>query len=410
MALTDYHGNMIDALTTNAVNAHIAGDMKAFVDLELPIAKNLVQAEAMVYGQEYRALLRAEGASIIKGKKIPWLAEQAASTRDEVYSIIETGLKEGKPVASIGGKRAVPGTIAHDLKETLIYDADYKYVRAARSEHARIQNQGALTRFEKNNIVEVEVVDGMDFDEACAMANGQIWKLEYARRNETEHPNCTRTFGPVIPKDWMPPEEEPTVKLEPKAKIEPFKIIKTEAASKKMSAYVKKRNVANPEDWGNVLEEVQFYTEFGFEDINKILRLEVKRPDYSASYDDSINALSKFLKDAPKSRGIVYRGMRFDEAEDFNKFITSIKKSDTTVMKSFTSTSTDIDNIQDFLYQDKYSVVMNIKSTNGVFIDDISATQGELEVLFNHHTKFKINKVTQVSNNRYNIDLEELIT
>ena len=206
MALTDYQDEMIDALTINAVNAHIAGDMRAFAALDIPIAKNLVQEEAMLYGQKYRTLLRTEGASIIKGKKIPWLAEQVEATRDEVYQIIEAGLKEGKPVADIGGKRGVPGTIAHDLKETMIRDADYKYVRIARSEHARIQNQGALTRFEKNGIVEVEVADGMDFDEACAMANGQIWTLAYARRNETEHPNCTRTFGPVIPDGWMPPE------------------------------------------------------------------------------------------------------------------------------------------------------------------------------------------------------------
>ena len=78
-------------------------------------------------------------------------------------------------------------------------------------------------------------------------------------------------------------------------------------------------------------------------------------------------------------------------------------------MKSFTSTTTDIDTIQDFMRGDMHSVVMRIKSTNGVYIDDISGMPGEFEVLFKPDTKFIIGKISKVTDKRYRIELEELV-
>ena len=204
MALDDYEDGMIEAATGIAVKAHIAGDMRAFGQLKIPIAKNIVQQEALEFGKGYRALLKKKGASVIQGKEIPWLAEQTKSTRDSVFQVIQNGLKEGKPVADIGGKRGVPGTIANDLKELVIREKDYEYVRIARTETARIQNQGTLNRYDKNGITHVNVIDGDGCDE-CIAANGQVWTVAYSQTHELEHPNCVRAFSAVIPDDWEPP-------------------------------------------------------------------------------------------------------------------------------------------------------------------------------------------------------------
>lgn len=205
-SINAYEEAIIAALFNNAIEAHIAGDVTAYHMLNIPLAENLVQQEALVYGKSYRKLLVNKGASIIKGKEIPWLAEHIEHTRDQVYKIIEDGLKEGKPVADIGGKKIADGTIAKDLQDLGIRNKDFEYVRIARTETARIQNQGTLNRYNLNGITHVLVHDGLDFDAECAAANGQVWTIDKSQLNELEHPNCTRAFSPVITDDWVPPE------------------------------------------------------------------------------------------------------------------------------------------------------------------------------------------------------------
>lgn len=208
LTIDDYITDMTTALTATAVEAHIAGDIIAYHALKIPVAENIVQQAAIDFGKDYSKLLKNEGASIIQGKKIPWLAEHTEHTRQQVYDIVEQGLKEGKPVASIGGKTGAPGTIADDLKQLGIRDKDYEYVRIARTETARIQNQGTLNRYGENNITHVNVIDGGQESscEECDAINGSVWTVEYSQDHELEHPGCVRTFSPVIPDTWEPPE------------------------------------------------------------------------------------------------------------------------------------------------------------------------------------------------------------
>lgn len=205
LTIDDYADDLVTALTATAVEAHVAGDIIAYHNLKIPVAENIVQQAAIDFGKDYRKLLKNEGASVIQGKKIPWLADHTKHTRQQVYDIVEAGLKEGKPVASIGGKTGAPGTIADDLKQLSIRQKDYEYVRIARTETARVQNQGTLNRYGQNNITHVNVIDGDGCDE-CIAANGQVWTVEHSQSNELEHPNCVRAFSPVIPDDWEPPE------------------------------------------------------------------------------------------------------------------------------------------------------------------------------------------------------------
>lgn len=205
LQIDNYIDDLIPILTGTAVEAHIAGDIIAYHNLKIPVAEFKVQQAALDFGKGYRKLLKDEGASIIQGKKIPWLADHTKHTRDQVYQIVEQGLKDGKPVASISGKTGVPGTIADDLKTLAIRDNDYEYVRIARTETARVQNQGTLNRYTQNNITHVNVIDGDGCDD-CIAANGQVWTVGYSQSHELEHPNCVRAFSPVIPDDWEPPE------------------------------------------------------------------------------------------------------------------------------------------------------------------------------------------------------------
>ena len=198
-AMDKYQRDIATAARNNAARAHIAGDLNAHKLLDIGISFDLVQKEALEYSKGYGELLYREGASIIQGKKIPWLQDHTAQTREKTFKAIRDGLREGKPVSAIGGKRLGKGTIAYDLKQIMQVE-DSGMVRIARTEVARIQNQGALTRYDRNDIKEVDVLDneGPNSCDACREINGQRWTLAYARTHELEHPNCVRAFTPVI--------------------------------------------------------------------------------------------------------------------------------------------------------------------------------------------------------------------
>lgn len=58
-------------------------------------------------------------------------------------------------------------------------------------------NTGTLEVAEANNFTHVLVSDGEDFDEPCIAANGEVWTIAKARKNQQEHPNCRRAFVPT---------------------------------------------------------------------------------------------------------------------------------------------------------------------------------------------------------------------
>ena len=70
----------------------------------------------------------------------------------------------------------------------------------ARTEVADAFNFGNIKEFAKSGIVsKVDVSDvGGPGDPGCVNANGQQWDLETALSNKLEHPNCVRTFRPVV--------------------------------------------------------------------------------------------------------------------------------------------------------------------------------------------------------------------
>ena len=74
----------------------------------------------------------------------------------------------------------------------------------ARTEAATARNTGAAARYEAGGITHVEIFDGVDYDEECASANGQIWTLAEYQANPIAHPNCTRYAVPILPEEGGP--------------------------------------------------------------------------------------------------------------------------------------------------------------------------------------------------------------
>ena len=135
----------------------------------------------------------------------------------------------------------------------------------------------------------------------------------------------------------------------------------------------------------NMINSISDYTDVDYMSINSYLR-------YEKSGDEKINKnienISDFLKYAPKMDGIVYRGMSFgNNKSGFDKFLNECIKDKSVIMKSFTSTSIDKDVIGEFKKGD-YSITIEIKSKNGVYLNGLAEVPEENEVLFDKKSRF----------------------
>ena len=195
-AMDEYQRDIATALRNNAARAHIAGDLNAHKLLNLGISFNLVQKEALEYSKGYGELLYHEGASIIQGEKIAWLKDHKGRTREKVFKAIRDGLKEGKPVSEIGGKKLGKGTIAYDLKKIMKME-DTNMVKIARTEVARIQSAGSMTRYKANNVKRIKILCAADPCEICIPYCNQI--MDFSEVPEIPlHPNCRCSYSPII--------------------------------------------------------------------------------------------------------------------------------------------------------------------------------------------------------------------
>ena len=195
-AMDNYYRDIAIVARNNAVRSYISGDIKASKLLGIDISFDLVQKEALEYSKDYGELLYREGASVIQGKKIPWLKDRTGQTRENVFKTIKDGLKEGKPVSEIGGKKLGKGTIAYDLKKIMGAE-DSGMVRIARTEVARIQSAGSMTRYRANGIKKFKWLCGGDPCPICAQYCNKIFNIDDMPEIPV-HPNCTCDKAPVI--------------------------------------------------------------------------------------------------------------------------------------------------------------------------------------------------------------------
>jgi hypothetical protein len=122
------------------------------------------------------------------------ITELEGTTKDRVTEVIRNAFAngEGLSLPELGA------TIADSVRETFDGYEDWRADRIARSETAIAYNTGDLLAWMQAGVRFVEVQDGTENDEPCRQANGQIWPIEYALDNPIEHPNCERSFTPVL--------------------------------------------------------------------------------------------------------------------------------------------------------------------------------------------------------------------
>lgn len=199
-AFNAWRSEYIRQLMIEAAEAHMAGSLRARKLLGVIPQFDLISTNAIRYAREYGALLEEEGATVIRGEKKPWLADMEQEQRQRVNDIIETGLREGK---ALGVKESEKGTypkgsVAADL-QTYFNDRKSQASTVARDQTMRIMNVSRLNQFNDHGVRQVEVLEGgPDSCPDCQQAHGQIWSVEYAMEHELEHPNCVRTFLPVL--------------------------------------------------------------------------------------------------------------------------------------------------------------------------------------------------------------------
>lgn len=213
-ALGAYQQRVADILTKQGVKAHVAGDLKGYKKLA-PIAIDFgsVQKGAKEFGVKYGALLKKEGATMIHGKKVAWLAESMKDTRSKVADIINEGVRTGKGTDAI----------ARELRGTLIRDKNYEYKRIARTETGNIQAAAADKRYKEEGVEEVDWLCGQKPCPKCAPYCGKRYKIGEAP-DLLVHPNCTCDKAPVVTKKVRVKIDKKSMETKEKQKAALFKL------------------------------------------------------------------------------------------------------------------------------------------------------------------------------------------
>lgn len=121
-------------------------------------------------------------------------ATTLSALRDALQYASEQGwgvdeLVRGDPENGVRGLREIVAETYKDRARVI-----------ARTELGEAQNTAAVSRYKDAGVSLVEILDNGndDDDEACKVANGQIWTLSYFAANSLEHPNCTRAAAPYF--------------------------------------------------------------------------------------------------------------------------------------------------------------------------------------------------------------------
>ena len=187
-------------------------------------------------------------------------------------------------------------------------------------------------------------------------------------------------------------------------------------SKKEMNAHIIKLN-KTPEG-KELLIRAEQYTGGDYKSFNEYLRTGkmslrdhkgkaklVKPPKRKKEEQDAqIAQVSKFLQSSPKMEGTMYRGMMWKKGakstKEFNAFVAQMTPGAEITFPTFTSTSTDESTAVEFatLASKKepiHSVVIEMESKSGVYLDGASAFEAEDEVLFDRQSKFRVANVNR---------------
>jgi HK97 family phage portal protein len=122
--------------------------------------------------------------------------EITKTTRTALQQALQYGNEQGWSVGQLVRGDENQAGIRSIVEETY----KNRSLTIARTELGNAQNAVTAERYKTSGVERVEILDNGndDDDEACQVANGQIWTLEIFESNKLEHPNCTRCAAPYF--------------------------------------------------------------------------------------------------------------------------------------------------------------------------------------------------------------------
>ena len=151
---------------------------------------------------------------------------------------------------------------------------------------------------------------------------------------------------------------------------------------------------------------IQKYTTSYYKTINGYLRS--GRTDKNS--DTIVRVIrSGLAKIKPEKQQVVFRGTSTDKIERITELRESFTQGKPLFDLGFHSTSTNYSVANNFKTdQKKYHISYEVTHKTGANIEPITYAKGEDEVLFPPNTKFKVNKITEISETRFLVQLEQL--
>lgn len=112
----------------------------------------------------------------------------ADETRRQIAAAVADGVEAGETLDQLRTRVA-------DLFDTM---SSSRAMTIARTESGNAYNLGTVASYRESGVVKaVGVLDGED-DEPCRSANGATWSFDEAAASPLGHPNCSRSFFPIV--------------------------------------------------------------------------------------------------------------------------------------------------------------------------------------------------------------------
>jgi hypothetical protein len=243
--------------------------------------------------------------------------------------------------------------------------------RIARSETAIAFNHANVLGFHKMGVKQVEVADGTG-DEICAAANGKVWTTQESLANPIAHPNCTRSFIPIVPPGGI---SAPTPPVRTEAEILSSldshftKILKTEDELESLSNYTINSTSINEYLRGELVLDG--------DDLKEVLT-DIK------GLDAVFAKTPKLAEPVTVWRGVGGRG-KVVRPEGMTAKLKRMKPGAEIGTSGYQSTTVGRDLATEF-----GTTLMKIEANHGIYLESLSEVGGELEFLLPHGTKYKV--------------------
>jgi hypothetical protein len=311
--------------------------------------------------------LREEKVKVVRGGKTFYRKQRVGSKEKEKGTDFASQLKIGDKIKFMGEEKEI--THIHDISGSFELDNKLSY------SPKEINKYGESIKDEPKK---PPVIMGLNKPEP------EVEKP----KSEKEKPEM------VKPEVGKPKVEEEVPKVEEKTVAD---------LTVEIDSFVSK--LKSEKNGQEMLDEVEKYTMMTYFGINSYLRRGESKKE---RIDKQINNISTLLQSAPKMEGTVYRGMKFDSNEDFDKFLSQIENNKSFKSKSFTSTSIHEKSAIGHATSKYNNILFEIKSKNGVFLNGMSKIPGEGEILLDKNAKFNIINIDKSDIKNVRIIMEEV--